>query len=175
MPTFLWIDQAYAQAPGIRSGSRPTGSGTAEEAAARAHLSAVALAYNLTDQDVRQARLRSVHNTGVGPIVLRTMFETDRLPAVWLPRLAEVDEIWVPCSFNLETFARGGVPPEKLHALPETLDFDLFSPIERSETNRPFTFLTNFDFTDRKGWDLLVEAWAEAFDPDDDVKLGETY
>jgi glycosyltransferase involved in cell wall biosynthesis len=109
--------------------------------------------------------------TGVGPTVLRTMFETDRIPEVWLPRLAEVDEIWVPCTFNLETFARGGVPPEKLYALPETLDFNLFSPIERGETKRPFTFLTNFDFTDRKGWDLLLDAWAEAFDPDDDVKL----
>ncbi len=109
--------------------------------------------------------------SGDGPTVIRTMFETDRIPAVWLPRLAEADEIWVPCTFNLETFARGGVPPEKLHALPETLDFELFSPIERSDETGPFTFLTSFDFTDRKGWDLLLDAWADAFEPGDDVRL----
>jgi glycosyltransferase involved in cell wall biosynthesis len=109
--------------------------------------------------------------SGKGPSVLRTMFETDSLPSLWLPRLAEVDEIWVPCTFNLETFARGGVPAEKLHALPETLDFDLFSPSGARDENRPFTFLTNFDFTDRKGWDLLIDAWADAFAPQDDVRL----
>ncbi|HWB23153.1 MAG TPA: glycosyltransferase [Gaiellaceae bacterium] len=109
--------------------------------------------------------------SGTGPTVLRTMFETNSIPACWLPRFAEVDEIWVPCTFNLETFARGGVSPNKLHALPETLDFDLFSPIEKADRRQPFTFLTNFDFTDRKGWDLLIDAWADAFGPDDNVRL----
>jgi len=63
-----------------------------------------------------------------GPNVARTMFETDRVPASFLPRLLEVDEISVPCAFNVETFAFGGVPRDRLHVLPETLDFDLFTP-----------------------------------------------
>jgi glycosyltransferase involved in cell wall biosynthesis len=108
---------------------------------------------------------------GTGPTVMRTMFETDSLPPSWLPRLAEADEIWVPCTFNRESFARGGVAPEKLHVLPETLDFELFAPTAHEHLAGPFSFLTNFDFTDRKGWEILLDAWAEAFTPDDDVKL----
>jgi glycosyltransferase involved in cell wall biosynthesis len=110
-----------------------------------------------------------------GPDVARTMFETDSVPRAWLPRLLEVDEVWVPCEWNVETFQRGGMPADRLHVLPETIDFDLFDP-ERTEPlvaqgTRGFRFLTNFDFTDRKGWDILLDAWSDAFGPDDDVCL----
>jgi glycosyltransferase involved in cell wall biosynthesis len=109
-----------------------------------------------------------------GPTVARTMFETDRTPARWLPRLLEVDELWVPTEFNIETFMRSGVPRERIHLLPETIDFELFDPaavvVER-DADEPFTFLTNFDFTERKGWRALLDAWAIAFAPDDPVRL----
>src|SRR3954447_5116129 len=107
--------------------------------------------------------------------VVRTMFETDRIPASFKARLLSADEIWVPTTFNVDTFQRGGIPAERLRVLPETIDVDLFArdgvepwPIDG---RRGFTFLTNFDFTDRKGWDLLLDAWAEAFAADDDVCL----
>ena len=105
--------------------------------------------------------------------VVRSMFETDRMPRSWLSRLLSVDEVWVPCAFNVETFARSGVPVDRLHVLPETIDFDLFDPalFAAPQEPRPFTFLANFDFTDRKGWDILLDAWADAFAPDDDVRL----
>ena len=106
-----------------------------------------------------------------GPVVLRTMFETDRAPEQWLPRLGEADEVWVPCTFNRATFERSGVAAERLHVLPEGIAFDLFTPTGEPRPERAFTFLTNFDFTDRKGWDLLLDAWAAAFDPLDDVRL----
>jgi glycosyltransferase involved in cell wall biosynthesis len=112
-----------------------------------------------------------VGQNGAGPTVLRTMFETDRIPDRWHPRLAEMDEIWVPCTFNAESFAFAGVPREKLRTLPETIDFDLFRPSGGERPPGPFTFLTSFDFTDRKGWDILLDAWVEAFDPEDDVRL----
>ncbi len=110
-----------------------------------------------------------------GPTVSRTMFETDRAPGEFLRRLLEVDEVWVPCEFNVETFMRGGVPGSRLQVLPATLDFDLFDPagVEPLPVAglRGFTFLASFDFTDRKGWDVLLDAWARAFGPDDDVCL----
>ena len=110
-----------------------------------------------------------------GPDIARTMFETSSVPRAWLPRLLEVDEVWVPCDFNLETFQRGGMPADRLRVLPETIDFDLFDR-ERTEPlvaqgAHGFTFLTNFDFTDRKGWDVLLDAWCDAFSADDDVCL----
>src|SRR5438067_7265632 len=110
-----------------------------------------------------------------GPTVARTMFETDRIPPVLLARLMEVDEVWVPCDFNLDTFRRGGLPGTKLRVLPQTLDFELFDPAATAPLDIPgrrgFTFLSNFDFTDRKGCDVLLAAWADAFGPDDEVCL----
>src|SRR5260370_1425429 len=68
-----------------------------------------------------------------------------------------------------------GVPGARLRVLPETIDFDLYDPAGLEpwplDGIRGFTFLTNFDFTDRKGWDLLLDTWARAFAPDDDVCL----
>ena len=96
-------------------------------------------------------------------------------PVSFKARLLEADEVWVPGLFNLETFAHGGIPTDRLRILPETMDFELFDPVGVEpwpvDGQRSFTFLTNFDFTDRKGWDVLLDAWAEAFDPDDDVCL----
>ena len=109
------------------------------------------------------------------PNVVRTMFESDRLPVSFKSQLIEADEVWVPTAFNLETFTRGGLPSDRVRVLPETIDFDLFTPGSVEEWpvdgRRSFTFLSNFDFTDRKGWDVLLDAWAQAFDPDDDVCL----
>ncbi|HVU76476.1 MAG TPA: glycosyltransferase [Gaiellaceae bacterium] len=109
-----------------------------------------------------------------GPVVHRTMYETDRVPAHWSPNIHAADELWVPSEFNVETFQRGGLSAHNLRVLPETLDFDLFAPgVEPWPLagRRGFAFLTTFDFTDRKGWDVLLDAWADAFDPDDDVCL----
>jgi glycosyltransferase involved in cell wall biosynthesis len=114
-----------------------------------------------------------------GPCVARTMFETDGLPAAWRASLLAFDEVWVPTEFNRESFERGGLPAESLHVLPQTLDFDLFAPgaapldlfTGREHERRGAVFLSSFDFTDRKGWDVLLEAWARAFAPGDDACL----
>jgi glycosyltransferase involved in cell wall biosynthesis len=105
----------------------------------------------------------------------RAMFETDRLPTGWLELLMPRDEIWVPCEHNAEAFRRSGLPEAKLRVLGETIDFGVYSPgIEpyplRFEDER-FTFLSNFDFGERKGWRQLIAGWAEAFSADDSVRL----
>lgn len=118
-----------------------------------------------------------VPRNGTGPSVARTMFESDRLPHRWQAQLLAFDEVWVPTRFNVETFTRGGLPRDRIHVLPETLDFELFAPgtdplpETRLRLPRGFAFLTSFDFTDRKGWDVLLDAWAAAFAPGEDVCL----
>ena len=42
--------------------------------------------------------------TAAAAAVGRTMFETDRIPASWLPRLAAMAEVWVPSEFHRRTF-----------------------------------------------------------------------
>jgi glycosyltransferase involved in cell wall biosynthesis len=104
----------------------------------------------------------------------RTTFETDRIPDGWAERCSEFDEIWVPSEFNRETFARGGVDERKLRVMPEGIDTELFrpglAPLEIPE-RRAFTFLSVFDWQQRKGYDVLLRAWVAEFRSDEDVAL----
>lgn len=102
--------------------------------------------------------------------VLRTMFETDRLPDDWIPRLLAMDGIIVASRFNVETFSRCGIPRERLHVVPGPIQTDLFVPRVKTERER-FQFISVFDWTHRKGWDVLVRAWAAAFSSKDPVEL----
>ncbi|MFN8224889.1 MAG: glycosyltransferase [Gaiellales bacterium] len=116
-----------------------------------------------------------VHDAG--PTAARLMFETDQLPPDWMRRLHTVDELWLTSDHALEVFGNAGVPAERMHLLPMTLDFDLYDPtVEREpftlpEQARGFRFLTTFEFQERKGWDVLLDAWVRAFDANDDVSL----
>jgi glycosyltransferase involved in cell wall biosynthesis len=107
--------------------------------------------------------------------VARVMFETDRLPKGWAGLLADRTQVWVPSNHNLKAFAEGGVPESKLRVLGETIDFDLFNPdVDPLDLGTPdghLVFLTNFDFSERKGWRQLLLAWARAFDSTDPVCL----
>ena len=104
----------------------------------------------------------------------RTMFETESVPPHWRSWLSAFDRIWVPTAFNVDSFERGGVPRERMRVLPGTIDFDRFHadapPVELGET-RGFTFVSNFDFQDRKGWDVLLRAYALEFAGEEDVTL----
>jgi len=104
----------------------------------------------------------------------RTTFETDRLPEGWAERCNSMDFIWVPTEFNVETFRRAGVSQEKLRILPQCVDTERYGPhVEplKIRLERGFNFLSIFDWSPRKGWDILLRAYATAFRPDDDVCL----
>ncbi len=104
----------------------------------------------------------------------RTMFETDRLPAGWVEACNQMDAIWVPGAFNLETFARAGVRREKLAIVPGAIDLAPYDPNcapLKIAGARGFNFLSVFDWTLRKGWDLLIRAFVEEFRPEEDVAL----
>lgn len=103
----------------------------------------------------------------------KTVFETDRLSPEWVSRCNAMDEVWVPTQFNVETFRQSGVKVP-LVIVPEGVDPDFYRPgLEPLPIpgRRGFAFLSIFEWTYRKGWDLLLRAWAEAFSPGDDVCL----
>ncbi|KAF8072768.1 hypothetical protein HT031_000428 [Scenedesmus sp. PABB004] len=58
----------------------------------------------------------------------RTMFETDSLPAEFVPRLNAMTEVWVPSAWQRETFAASGVSPHKLRVVPEGVNTTYFDP-----------------------------------------------
>jgi glycosyltransferase involved in cell wall biosynthesis len=110
---------------------------------------------------------------GAGAQVVRTMFETDGLPDDWLPNLNAMDEVWVPGAFNAETFKNAGVTAS-IHVVPGGIDASVYRPGLRPlriPGTRGTVFLSVFEWSFRKGWDVLLDAWAEAFSPGDDVSL----
>lgn len=108
--------------------------------------------------------------------ILRTTFETDRLPEGWLDYLLAYDEIWVISQHNYRAFVRSWVPPEKLRVVPSCFDETMYRPdgetIELPELMQDrFVFLSVFDWDYRKGWDLLLRAYVETFRADEGVGL----
>lgn len=107
----------------------------------------------------------------------RTMFETDRLPTGWLPRLQFMDELWVPTTFMKDIFITSGIPSEKIEVVEEAVNTDFFRPYNRSMINyqyfelptlreipaNMFIFLFVGKFEDRKGIDILLEAYLNEF------------
>jgi glycosyltransferase involved in cell wall biosynthesis len=104
----------------------------------------------------------------------RTMFETDSIPDGWRAQCEAMDEIWVPTNFNAQVLAAAGVTAEKLHVLPSGVDTALFRPgLEplRIAARRGFNFLSVFEWTSRKGPDILLRAYLSEFKPAEDVTL----
>lgn len=106
--------------------------------------------------------------------ICRTMFETDRIPPAWVKACNNMDEIWVPSQFNVETFAQAGVSVDKLFIIPGGIDHEKYSS-DITPMNWPdkkgFNFLSIFEWADRKGWDILLRAYLTEFKKTDDVAL----
>ncbi len=79
-----------------------------------------------------------------------------------------VDELWVPSEFVRGVFITGGVSPRKLRVIPYGVDDEVFRPEGsrwRPEGSRGFAFLFVGGVIERKGLDLLAEAYEAAFRP----------
>lgn len=104
--------------------------------------------------------------------VLRTTFETDRIPFSWLPLLEKYDELWVCSHFNAKIFRQCGVSPEKIKVVTGFLDtgwLDAKCEIAQPPFLQPsrFVFLSIFDWQFRKGWDVLLRAYVKEFSSTD--------
>jgi glycosyltransferase involved in cell wall biosynthesis len=106
-----------------------------------------------------------------------TVFETDRIPATWVKRMEMMGKIFVPTTFNLATFHRGGVPRGKMVKIPhivntEKLDPSKYEPMPVPDhLRKEFYFLSILDFTKRKGWDILLRSYLREFRGNRDVGL----
>lgn len=115
-------------------------------------------------------------DAGAALNILRTTFETDRLPAGWTEQLAKFDQIWVLSQQNMRAFRRSGVPPERIRVVPSCYDEGLFTPtgpkLEVPEAVRgKFVFLSVFDWQLRKGWDVLLRGYQQEFSAEEPVAL----
>jgi glycosyltransferase involved in cell wall biosynthesis len=112
-----------------------------------------------------------------GLCIGRTIFETDRLPVNWVKACNQMDEVWVCGEFNRRTFTDAGVAADKIRVFPDSIDPSEFEGLAASpliEELRPkgeYVFLSVFDWTLHKGWDLLLEGFLRAFEGRNDVVL----
>lgn len=156
----------------IRWNNRLAGLTTAQEDILSQLLGRAALPSSIYVHHILGHLLRPA--VGARASVGRTMFETDRLPAGWAEACNQMDAVWVPTAFNQETFARAGVRPEKLRVVPGLIELSSYNPLTPPLAlpgARGYNFLAIFDWSLRKGWDVLIAAFVQAFRPDEDVAL----
>ncbi|WP_078412219.1 glycosyltransferase family 4 protein [Priestia abyssalis] len=104
-----------------------------------------------------------------------TMLECDRIPQHWVKKCNQMDQVWVPSTFNRATFIRSGVKQDKIRVVPIGVDIGHFHP-KTAELHVPdikdrFVFLSNFEWVPRKGYDLLLKAFLDEFSQSDQVVL----
>ncbi len=106
--------------------------------------------------------------------IARTMFETEMLPKEFVNNLNQLDRIWVPTEFNRNGFVNSGIDPQKIAIIPEAIDSKRFSKRTKSIkllSNEKYKFLSIFDWTLHKGWDILLEAFVYEFGSNEEVGL----
>lgn len=100
-----------------------------------------------------------------------TMLEVDGVPNEWVRQANMMDEVWVPSSFNRETFRESGVTVP-IKVIPLGVDPAYFSTnIRGKKVDNCFTFLSVFEWGERKAPDLLLRAFSDEFNSNEPVSL----
>ena len=110
-----------------------------------------------------------------GPTVVALPWEFGAPPAEWVHEArTRADRIWVPSEYVRRGYVTAGMPPGVVQVVPHGVDLDRFTP-EGPRRELPRTAGCIFLFVGgtiwRKGIDLLLNAWVDAFTPADDVLL----
>jgi len=110
-----------------------------------------------------------------GHWVVMQPWEFGSIPRAWAGPLREaVDEVWTPTRFVRDCYLATGVPAERVHLVPYGVDTDLYHPGAKPyplRTGKRFKLLFVGGTIFRKGIDLLLAAYAQAFTSNDDVCL----
>jgi GT2 family glycosyltransferase/glycosyltransferase involved in cell wall biosynthesis len=100
-----------------------------------------------------------------------TMLETDRIPAEWVRQANGMDEVWVPSTFNRSTFEQSGVV-RPIHVMPLGIDPNYFNAnIQGYPLAGKYTFLSIFEWGERKAPELLLQAFNHEFRSSEPVML----
>lgn len=100
-----------------------------------------------------------------------TMLETDKIPNEWVRQANLMDEVWVPSIFNVETFRKSGVK-RPIYVIPLGINPNYFNPrITGHPIDGFFTFLSIFEWGERKAPEILLKAFNDEFRSDKSVIL----
>jgi glycosyltransferase involved in cell wall biosynthesis len=110
-----------------------------------------------------------------GAWVMIQPWEFGGIPAEWVaPMRDQVDEIWVPSTWLKDCYVQSGIPGGKVVVVPNGVDCKVFCPEgERFplNTSKGCRFLFVGGTIQRKGFDLLLDAFVKTFRASDDVCL----
>src|SRR5262249_1802662 len=110
-----------------------------------------------------------------GHWVVMQPWEFGSLPRAWVePLVALADEVWAYSRFVRDCYVHSGVPAERVHLIPLGVDTDRFRPGLPPlplRTAKPLKFLFVGGTIARKGIDVLLTAYAQAFTAADPVCL----
>lgn len=101
-------------------------------------------------------------------------WELDRPPEHWVMPLRACDEVWVPSQWVYSVYEEGGVFANEGRVIPHGVDTHFFhpdnTPIPSMESDA-FTFGIVADWIERKGGNILIEAFLREFSEEDNVRL----
>ena len=109
-----------------------------------------------------------------GRLAVIQPWEFGAIPIDWVePIERNVDELWVPSEFVRRMYTDSGIDAERVHVVSNGVDLDRFTPDgPRLDIDAPgVRLLFVGGVIGRKGPDVLLEAYREAFAGRDDVTL----
>lgn len=84
----------------------------------------------------------------------------------------KIDQVWCPSKFCRNNYIQSNIIEDKIKIVPHGVDIELYKP--KAIESEYFTFLFVGGFTgrgDRKGADILADAFKEEFKPEEKVRL----
>jgi glycosyltransferase involved in cell wall biosynthesis len=111
-----------------------------------------------------------------GHLALIQPWEFGAVPAAWVqPLNTVVDALWVPSAFVRDMYVSSGVDADRVHVVPNGVDLEAYAPegpaLDLGAPAGATRFLFVGGAIGRKGIDVLLSAWREAFAGRDDVAL----
>jgi glycosyltransferase involved in cell wall biosynthesis len=97
-----------------------------------------------------------------------TPWESTKVPNHWIENMRRCDEVWATSNFVRDIYLKNGVNAN-IHVIPHGISKE-FSVIERELTGR-FNFLHIGGDSKRKNAQMVVDAFLELFEGDDDYRL----
>jgi glycosyltransferase involved in cell wall biosynthesis len=126
------------------------------------------------DVEVRHQWPPDLRRPASGRLAVIQPWEFGAVPTDWVASMREdVDEVWVPSEFVRQMYVSSGLEPDRVVSIPNGVDLDVFCPATRSAPRDGchvrFLFVGGLIW--RKGADVLLNAWLQAFAGRSDVTL----
>ncbi|HMI72111.1 MAG TPA: glycosyltransferase, partial [Solirubrobacteraceae bacterium] len=127
------------------------------------------------DVEVRHQWPPDLRPARSGRLAVIQPWEFGAIPNEWVePLQRDVDELWVPSAYVRDMYLRAGIEPDRVHVVPNGVDLERFGPEGHALQlggDPTIRFLFVGGAIHRKGVDLLLAAWQQAFAGDEGVEL----